>query len=74
MKEFIPEVKQIIIKNSKEELRFTSDIIENLKKINTSHLISKKSLKIAVQKISRTQEQLWIKHSKRVKIIKQSKD
>jgi len=66
----MPDVRHTIIKNSKEEMKFTSDIIKTFKKINTFHLTSKKSLEIAVQEFTRTQEQLWNKHSKQVKIIR----
>ena len=48
IKEFIPNIRCTIIKNSKEEMEFTSDIIKNFKKINTLHLINKKSLDVAV--------------------------
>ena len=74
IKEFIPDVRYTIIENSKEEMEFTSDIIKNFKKIDTSHLTSKKSLEVTVQEIARTQEWLWYIHLKQVKIVRQSKD
>jgi len=58
IKEFIPDIKYTIIKNNKEKMEFTSDIIKNFKKINTLHLINKKSLEVTVQEITRTQEKL----------------
>jgi len=43
IKEFIPDIRCTIIKNSEEEMEFTSDIIINFKKIDTLHLTSKES-------------------------------
>ena len=68
IKEFIPDIKYTIIKNNKEKMEFTSNIIKNFKKINTLHLINKKSLEVTVQEITRTQEKLWctVKKTKRM--------
>jgi len=51
-------------------MKFTSDIIKSFKRINILHLTSKELLEITVQKFARTQEQLWNKHLKQVKIIR----
>ena len=48
IKKVIPDVQYTIIKNSEEESNFTSDIIENFKKINTLQLTSKEFLEITV--------------------------
>jgi len=48
IKEVVPDIQYTIIKNSEEESNFTSDIIENFKKINTLQLTSKESLEIPV--------------------------
>jgi len=58
IEEFISDVRHTIIKNSKEKIGFTSDVIRNFKKIDTLYLTSKKSLEFTVQEITRTQEQL----------------
>jgi len=54
IKEFIPDIRCIIIKNSEEEMKFTSDVIKNFKNIDILHLISKESLEVMVQEITRT--------------------
>jgi len=74
LKEFVPDVRYTIIQNNKEEIKFTLDIIKSFKKINTLYLTSKELLEITVQEFARTQEQLWNKHLKQVKITRQSKD
>ena len=48
IKKVISDVQYTIIKNSEEESNFTSDIIENFKKINTLQLTSKDFLEITV--------------------------
>jgi len=48
IEEFIPDIRCTIIKNSKEEMEFTSNIIKNFKKIDTSYLTSKKLLEVVV--------------------------
>ena len=48
IKKVISDVQYTIIKNSEEESNFTSDIIENFKKINTLQLTSKEFLEITV--------------------------
>jgi len=35
LEEFIPEVRPTIIKNNKEEIKFTSEVIKRFKKIDT---------------------------------------
>jgi len=35
MEEVIPDIRSTIIKNSKEEIKFTSNIIQDFKKIDT---------------------------------------
>ena len=48
IKEVILDIRCTIIKNSKEEIKFTSYIIDNFKKIDTLHLISKDLLETTV--------------------------
>lgn len=74
LKEVILDIQYTIIKNSKEKSNFTSDIIENFKKINTLQLTSKEFLEITVQEFIRTQEYLWYKHVKQVNIVRHSKE
>ena len=64
IEEVASDVRCTIIKNSQEEVEFTSDIIYNFLKIDTSDLSSKESLENTVQEVTRIQEQLWQKHSK----------
>ena len=68
LEEFISDVRDTII--NKEEMKFTSDFIKSFKKINILHLKNKELLEITVQEFARTQEQLWNKHLKWVKIIR----
>ena len=56
IKEFVPITKRTIIKNSKEEWAFSSEIINEFKKIDLSHLTSKKMLESVVQKFANVQE------------------
>ena len=73
IKEFTPDV-QYIIKNSEEEINFTSDIIKCFKEIDTIYLMNKESLENIVQDLTRKQDHLWYKHLKRVNIVQWSKD
>jgi len=56
IKKFISDVKCTIIKNSKEGIEFTLDVIKNFKRIDTLYLTSKELLEFAIQEITRTQE------------------
>jgi len=49
IEEFIPSKQCIIIKNSKKENKFITDLIDAIKKINIKQISNKKSLKIAIQ-------------------------
>jgi len=45
-------------------MKFTSKVIENVKKINTLHLTNKESLEFTVQEFARISNCMWQKHSK----------
>ena len=69
--------KYTIIKNSKDEMKFTLFSMiseENIKKINTLHLTNKELLEFTVQEFARISNHMWQKHLKQVKITKQFKD
>jgi len=74
IEEFIQDKRHIIIKGSKEDSKFTCELIENIKRINTSQLMDRKSLELAVQEFIRILNLLWQKHSKCIKITKHSKE
>ena len=56
MEEVIPDVRSTIIKNSKEEIKFTSNIIKDFKKIDTWYLSSKEFLESIIQEFTKM---LW---------------
>ena len=56
MEEVIPDVRSTIIKNSKEEIKFTSNVIKDFKKIDTWYLSSKESLESIIQEFTKI---LW---------------
>jgi len=53
LEEFIHDKCHTIIKNSKEKEKFTSELIDTIKKINTSQLGDKNSLEVVVQEFAR---------------------
>ena len=69
-KEFIQDDRWTIIKNSEEEIKFISEVIENIKKIDTLHLTNKELLELTVQEFARILNHMWQKHLKWVKITK----
>ena len=54
--EFVQDKRCTIVKNSKEKEKFTSELVEAIKKINMSQLVNKKSLKLVVQKLARSSD------------------
>jgi len=44
IKEFVQDIRCTIIKNSEDKINFTSDVLKNIKKINTLHLTNKELL------------------------------
>ena len=56
MEEVIPDVRSTIIKNSKEEIKFTSNVIKDFKKIDTWYLSSKEFLESIIQEFTKM---LW---------------
>jgi len=64
----------MIIKNSKEEINFTSDTINCFKEIDIIHLMSKVLLENTVQVLAKKQDYLWHKYLKKVNIVRWSKN
>ena len=71
---FIQDKRCTIIKNSKEEEKFTLDLIQEFKNIDTSNISNKDTLELIIQKYKRLSETAWVKHSYCVNITKHSKD
>ena len=53
IKEFIQDKRCTIIKGSKKDLNFISELIESVKRIDTSQLTNKESLELVVQEFIR---------------------
>ena len=73
IEKFIQDKSRIIIRNSKEEEKFVSKLINIIRNINTSNISSKELLKEVVQEYTRTSDSIWYKFSKNVNITKCSK-
>ena len=71
--EFVQNKRYTIIKNSEEKEKFTSELIEAIKKIDISYLVDKESLKLTVQEFARNLDLMWQKYSKYINIMKHSK-
>jgi len=54
--EFVQDKRCTIIKNSKEEEKFTSELVKAIKKIDISQLVDKESLKLVVQNFTRSSD------------------
>ena len=65
IEELIPDIQFMIIKNSKEEINFTSDTINCFKEIDIIHLMSKVLLENTVQVLAKKQDYLWHKYLKK---------
>jgi len=72
-KEHIQTKTHTIIKNSKEEKNFLTELINSIKSLNTDHISSKESLEQVVQGFTYNIEKIWFKHSKVINITKYSK-
>jgi len=68
--EFIQEKHQTIIKNSKEESKFTLDLIEAIGNIETTTILNKDVLEYIIQEYTRISELIWYKYSRVIKITK----
>jgi len=64
IKEFVQDIRYTIIKNSEDKINFTSDILKNIKKINTLNLTNKELLKLTIQEFARILNCIWQKHLK----------
>lgn len=73
VEEHVPNKKYSIIKGSKEEKSFISDLIKAIKIIDTSNLSDIESLENVVFLFINAIEKMWDKNSKTVSITKYSK-
>jgi len=71
---FIQDKRCTIIKNSKEEEKFTLDLIQEFRNINTSNIYNKDTLELIIQEYKRLLEIAWVKYSHYINITKHSKD
>jgi len=58
-KGFVQNKRCTIIKNSKEKEKFIFELIEAIKKIDTSYLVDKELLKLIVQEFVRSLDLMW---------------
>jgi len=81
-KEFIQDKWHTIVKNSKKEEKFISDIIHAITNINSLIIPNINSLELIVQEYTCTSEFIWYKHLKlpndpklgRIKSVKQNSE
>ena len=73
-KEFIQDKRHTIMKNSQEEIEFTTNFIKGFRNINTLNISDKNSLECIVQKYTKLLESTWFKYLCLVNITRQSKD
>ena len=73
IEEFVQNRRCAIIKNSKEEEKFISELTETIRKIDTSYLENKESLEFAIQEFARSVDCMWQKYSKSQNIPKLGK-
>jgi len=73
VEEHVPNKKYSIIKGSKEEKSFISNLIKAIKIIDISNLSDVESLENVVSSFTNAIEKMWDKNSKIVNIIKYSK-
>jgi len=65
--------KYTIIKNSKEERNFLTELINSVKSLNMKHISSKENLEQVIQEFAYNMDKIWFKYSKVVNITKHSK-
>jgi len=73
MEEFIQDKQHTIIKNSKEEENFISELKNMIRNIDTLSIPDKESLEFIIHEYARISESTWYKFSQYVNIIKHSK-
>ena len=73
IEEVIQEKRHTIIRNSKEEINFISELMNTIGSINTASIPDKESLETIVQDYVRISEFIWYKFSQCVNINKCSK-
>jgi len=72
-KENIQIRKHTIVKNSKEEYNFVTDVKNLIRDLNIFHINSKEDLENVVQRFTNNMNNIWFKHSKLVNITRHSK-
>jgi len=73
MKEHIQTRKCTLVKNSKEEENFITELIRVITRLNTENILSKEILEQVIQTFTNDIDRIWFKHSKFVNITKYSK-
>jgi len=71
--EYIQTKKHTIVKNSKKEKNFITELIEAIKGLNMTHITSKEVLEQIINKFTDDTDKIWFKNSKIVNITKYSK-
>ena len=56
--------KYTIIKDSKEERNFLTELINPVKSLNMKHISSKENLEQVIQEFAHNMDKIWFKHSK----------
>jgi len=62
--------KHTIVKNSKEDHNFVTNVKNLIKGLNTFYIDSKDDLENIVQEFTNNMDEFWFKHSKLVNITK----
>jgi len=70
IEEHIQTKKCTIIKNSKEERNFITELIKIIKHLNTEQILSKEILEWVIQQFADNTERTWFKHSRNINITK----
>ena len=73
-KELIHIKKYTIVKNSEEENKFITELIESIKKLNTENISSKKVLEQVVQEFTNKMNSIWFKKYRLLKRLKDWKN
>ena len=73
IEEHIQTRKCTLVKNSKEEEKFITKLIDVITKLNTKNISDKEILEQILQIFANNMDRLWFKYSKVINITKHSK-
>ena len=73
IKKFVPNKWYTIIKNSEEEDKFITNLIETIRKIDTEQINNKELFELAIQEFVNKSDVIWYKYLKCINITKHSK-